>query len=61
MLSKPHDDGRAGGREVFHPDDYEVEYFARKNGLTAQQAHDLIERHGADREALERAAALLRH
>jgi hypothetical protein len=59
MSPRPHDEpGRE--REVFHADDYELEYFARKNGLTAKQAHDLIERHGPDREALERAAALPR-
>lgn len=35
---------------------YEVEYFARKHGLTADEARDLISRHGNDRETLDRAA-----
>ncbi len=35
---------------------YEVEYFAQKHGLSAQQARDLIADVGNDREALDRAA-----
>ncbi|RWE11574.1 MAG: DUF3606 domain-containing protein [Mesorhizobium sp.] len=41
-------------------EDYEVEYFAQKVGLTAQQVRELIARHGNDRETLEREAKKLR-
>ncbi|RVD55673.1 DUF3606 domain-containing protein [Mesorhizobium sp. M2D.F.Ca.ET.185.01.1.1] len=41
-------------------EDYEVEYFAQKVGLTAQQVRELIAKHGNDRETLERAARKLR-
>ncbi|BCM19278.1 DUF3606 domain-containing protein [Mesorhizobium sp. J8] len=37
-------------------DDYEVEYFAQKVGLTVQQVRELIKKHGNDRETLEREA-----
>jgi Protein of unknown function (DUF3606) len=40
-------------------EDYEVEYFAQKVGLTAQQVRDLITKHGNDRETLEREAKAL--
>jgi hypothetical protein len=36
--------------------DYEVDYFAKRHGLTKQQALDLIKRHGNNRAALDRAA-----
>ena len=39
---------------------YEVDYFARKHGLNAQQARDLIARHGNDRAKLDEAAARLK-
>lgn len=38
---------------------YEVEYFARKHGISAEQARDLIKRHGNNRETLDREAAKL--
>ncbi|TIV72742.1 MAG: DUF3606 domain-containing protein [Mesorhizobium sp.] len=41
-------------------EDYEVEYFAQKVGLTAQQVRELIARHGNDRETLELEAKKLR-
>jgi len=37
-------------------EDYEVEHFAQKVGLTAQQVRELIDKHGNDRETLEREA-----
>ncbi|MDG4895532.1 DUF3606 domain-containing protein [Mesorhizobium sp. WSM4976] len=40
-------------------EDYEVEYFAQKVGLTAQQVRELIKKHGNDRATLERAAKAL--
>lgn len=39
---------------------YEVRYFADKHGLSMDQARDLIERVGPDREKLDRAAEQLR-
>jgi hypothetical protein len=39
---------------------YEVEYFARKHGLHADQARDLIARVGNDRAALDAAAEQLK-
>jgi hypothetical protein len=39
---------------------YEVEYFARKHGLTAKQARDLIRQHGNNRETLGREAQKLK-
>jgi hypothetical protein len=38
---------------------YEVNYFARKHGITAQQARDLIKEVGNDRDKLNAAAARL--
>jgi Protein of unknown function (DUF3606) len=38
----------AGGQK------YEVEYFARKHGITAEQARQLIKKHGNSREVLDR-------
>lgn len=39
---------------------YEVEYFARKHGITAEQARELIRQHGNNREALDREAEKLK-
>ena len=39
---------------------YEVEYFARKHGITVEQARELIDRVGNDRGALDAAAAKLK-
>ncbi|TPM34917.1 DUF3606 domain-containing protein [Mesorhizobium sp. B2-3-5] len=36
---------------------YEVEYFAHKFGLMVEQVRDLVQRHGHDRELLERRKA----
>ena len=36
---------------------YEVEYFARKHGITQAQAREIIEKHGPSREACDRAAS----
>jgi hypothetical protein len=47
----------AGDRSRVAADEpYEVEYFAKKHGITAQQARDLIKQHGNSREALDKAA-----
>lgn len=39
---------------------YEVTYFARKHGLSKQQARDLIRKIGHDRDKLNEAAAGLK-
>jgi hypothetical protein len=44
----------AGGQE------YEVEYFARKHGISAEQARQLIQQHGNNRETLDREAEKLK-
>jgi hypothetical protein len=44
----------AGGQE------YEVEYFARKHGITPEQTRQLIKEHGNSREVLEREAETLK-
>lgn len=49
------DRGRVAGNEP-----YEVEYFARKHGITAAKARKLIETYGNDRKALDAAAAKIR-
>jgi hypothetical protein len=39
---------------------YEVDYFARKHGITREQAQDLIRRVGNDRAKLDAAAEQLK-
>jgi hypothetical protein len=51
--------GGADRRQVAGGEPYEVEYFASKHGISAQQARDLIKQHGNDRAALDAAAAKL--
>ncbi|WP_353843404.1 DUF3606 domain-containing protein, partial [Mesorhizobium sp.] len=41
-------------------EDYEVDYFARENGVTIEQVRELIKANGNDREALTEAARVLR-
>jgi hypothetical protein len=52
--------GDADRRTVAGDEPYEVEYFARKHGLSAQQARELISQHGNDRAALDTAAEQLK-
>jgi hypothetical protein len=52
-----------GGRDrdfVASGQDYEVEHFAQKHGISAEQARELIARHGNDRETLDRAVESLK-
>jgi hypothetical protein len=39
---------------------YEVSYFAHKHGISAEQARELIQRIGNDRDELDAAAAKLK-
>jgi hypothetical protein len=47
-------------RTVSASEPYEVEYFARKHGLTMEQARDLIARVGNDRSKLDAAAEAMK-
>ena len=49
------DRSRVSGSE-----DYEVRHFAEQNGITVEQARDLIKQHGNDRVALTEAAKRLK-
>jgi hypothetical protein len=51
--------GASDRRQVAADEPYEVEYFARKHGISQLQARELIERHGNDRAALDAGAEKL--
>lgn len=51
--------GDGDRKRVAAGEGYEVDYFARKHGISAEQARDLIARHGNDRAELDRAAQAL--
>jgi len=48
--------GGADRSRVAAGEGYEVSYFARKHGISAQQARDIIKKVGNDREKLNAAA-----
>jgi hypothetical protein len=48
--------GAPDRRRVAAEEPYEVEYLARKHGLTTDEARELIERFGNDRATLDREA-----
>ena len=52
--------GTADRQKVAKGEGYEVAYFARKHGITRDQAISLIDRIGNDREKLNKAAAKLK-
>lgn len=52
--------GEADRRQVAGGEGYEVNYFARKHGISKDQAQDLIKRVGNDREKLNAAAQKLK-
>jgi hypothetical protein len=57
------DPKRRGGQDrdrVSGSEDYEVQYFARKNGITPEQTRELIRRFGNDRATLTREAQKLK-
>jgi len=60
MSDNKHNVGEPDRSRVSGSEGYEVEYFARKHGLTAGQARTLIDRHGNDREVLDREAERLK-
>lgn len=52
--------GEPDRSRVSGSEDYEVQYFAETNGITPDQARDLIAKHGNDRETLNAAARRLK-
>lgn len=52
--------GAADRRQVAAGEGYEVNYFARKHGISKDQAEGQIKRIGNDREKLNAAAAKLK-
>ena len=57
------DKSKRGGQDrarVSAEQGYEVSYFAKKHGITAEQARDLIKRVGPNREKLNAAAEKLK-
>ena len=56
------DKSNVGGSDrsrVAGDQDYEIDHFARKHGLSREQAQALIDRHGNDRATLDAAAEAL--
>ena len=56
------DKSKVGGRDrdlVATGQDYEVDDFAQKHGISRQQVEDLIAKHGNDRKTLDAAAVKL--
>jgi hypothetical protein len=52
--------GKPDRSRVAGGEGYEVDYFARKHGLTTEQARELTERIGNDRAALDAAVEKLK-
>ena len=48
--------GAADRNKVSKSEGYEVSYFAKKHGITAEQTRNLIDKVGNDREKLNKAA-----
>ena len=59
MADDKNNRGEPDRSRVSGSEPYEVSYFASKNGITAEQARELIDRHGNDRETLDREAQKL--
>ncbi|WP_091739450.1 DUF3606 domain-containing protein [Phenylobacterium immobile] len=60
MADSTNNRGEPDRSRVAGGEDYEVEYFANKHGISADQARELIARHGNNRTALDEAATRLR-
>ena len=52
--------GAGDRRTVAGDEPYEVSYFASKHGITSEEARELIDRVGNNREALDAAAQKLK-
>ena len=60
MADDKNNRGEPDRSRVSGSEPYEVSYFASKHGLSAEQARELIEKHGNDRETLDREAEKLK-
>jgi hypothetical protein len=60
MADNPQKQDNRDRSRVSGSEDYEVEYFAREAGISAEQARELIARHGNDRETLKAEARKLK-
>ncbi|QIG68360.1 DUF3606 domain-containing protein [Rhizobium phage RHph_Y3_56_1] len=52
--------GAADRNKVAAGEPYEVAYFAKKHGLSKEDAERIIKRHGSDRDAADKAAQRLK-
>lgn len=52
--------GQNDGIRVAGGEEYEIEHFAQKHGITEQEARQLIEEHGNMRDVLDREAEKLK-
>jgi hypothetical protein len=52
--------GSADRARVAGEEDYEINAFARRHGMSPEEVRDMVKRIGNDRDALEREAAKLR-
>jgi hypothetical protein len=60
MADDPRKEDNRDRSRVSGSEDYEVRYFAEENGISVEQARELIQKHGNDREALNAAAQQLK-
>lgn len=60
MADDPRKEDNRDRSRVSGSEDYEVRYFAEQNGISTEQARDLIRRFGNDRETLNREAQKLK-
>ncbi len=52
--------GASDRKKVSKSEEYELRYFANKHGITIDQTKALIDKHGNDRETLDKAAERLK-
>jgi hypothetical protein len=60
MADNPNKEDNRDRSRVSGSEDYEVRYFADENGISMDQARELIARFGNDRETLNREARKLK-
>jgi len=60
MADNPQQQDNRDRSRVSGSEDYEIRYFADENGISMEQARELISRHGNDRETLNREAQKLK-
>lgn len=52
--------GEPDRSRVSGSEDYELDYVAQKHGISRDQVRQLVEKHGNDREVIDREAAKLK-